>query len=438
MQNLSQPWTHGNERGRSLGNRERGWPEFAADEVLGRLLNERHDGRELLRSREHVDEGEAAFELPGLGTDHTAHHGHLEIGALFLHQAHTAELGVRTILGVLTHAAGVDHDEIGVAGFGDRLEAKPIESGSQLLAIRRIHLAADRPQEVTHRHQFRAPVAEGEGFEPSTDVTAGKRLAGARTRPLCDPSGSIVGAHGASPQSPRRARYPRLMRTRTLATPPRSLSQYTAAMATAVVVAIFTVLDQRLSVLLIERAAEPYAGEWALPGGLLQPGETLEGAASRKLKDETGLSDVFLEQLYTFDAAGDGNAEIVVAYFALLPAAQARLRRDLEWRPAWRALRELGKLAFANERMLDYARERLRSKLDYTNVAYSLVPLRFTLRELQGVYEAILEETIDKRNFRKRVVGLDIVRATSETRKEGAHRPARLYEFTSREPMVLF
>ncbi len=209
-------------------------------------------------------------------------------------------------------------------------------------------------------------------------------------------------------------------------------------MATAVVVAIFTVLDQRLSVLLIERAAEPYAGEWALPGGLLQPGETLEGAASRKLKDETGLSDVFLEQLYTFDAAGDGNAEIVVAYFALLPAAQARLRRDLEWRPAWRALRELGKLAFANERMLDYARERLRSKLDYTNVAYSLVPLRFTLRELQGVYEAILEETIDKRNFRKRVVGLDIVRATSETRKEGAHRPARLYEFTSREPMVLF
>lgn len=208
-------------------------------------------------------------------------------------------------------------------------------------------------------------------------------------------------------------------------------------MATAVVVAIFTVLDQRLSVLLIERAAEPYAGEWALPGGLLQPGETLEGAASRKLKDETGLSDVFLEQLYTFDAAGDGNAEIVVAYFALLPAAQARLRRDLEWRPAWRALRELGKLAFANERMLDYARERLRSKLDYTNVAYSLVPLRFTLRELQGVYEAILEETIDKRNFRKRVVGLGIVRATSETRKEGAHRPARLYEFTSREPMVL-
>ncbi len=209
-------------------------------------------------------------------------------------------------------------------------------------------------------------------------------------------------------------------------------------MATAVVVAIFTVLDQRLSVLLIERAAEPYGGEWALPGGLLQPGETLEGAAGRKLKDETGLSDVFLEQLYTFDAAGDGNAEIVVAYFALLPAAQARLRRELEWRPAWRALRELGRLAFANERVLDYAQERLRSKLDYTNVAYSLVPVRFTLRELQGVYEAILEETIDKRNFRKRVVGLGIVRATTETRKEGAHRPARLYEFTSREPMVLF
>ena len=104
-------------------------------------------------------------------------------------------------------------------------------------------------------------------------------------------------------------------------------------MAPAVVVVIFTVLEERLSVLLIERAAEPCQGEWALPGGLLQPNETLDGAASRKLQDETGLSDVFLEQLYSFDATDEGNAGIVVAYFALLPAAQARLRRELEWRP---------------------------------------------------------------------------------------------------------
>ena len=202
-------------------------------------------------------------------------------------------------------------------------------------------------------------------------------------------------------------------------------------MAPAVVVVIFTVLEGRLSVLLIERAAEPCQGEWALPGGLLQPNETLDGAASRKLQDETGLTDVFLEQLYSFDATDEGNAGIVVAYFALLPAAQARLRRELEWRPAWHALRELGELAFENERILEYARERLRNKLAYTNVAYSFLPRRFTLRDLQDVYEAILEEPLDKRNFRRRMVGLGIVRATNETRKEGAHRPARLYEFSS-------
>ena len=202
-------------------------------------------------------------------------------------------------------------------------------------------------------------------------------------------------------------------------------------MAPAVVVVIFTVLEGRLSVLLIERAAEPCQGEWALPGGLLQPNETLDGAASRKLQDETGLTDVFLEQLYSFDATDEGNAGIVVAYFALLPAAQARLRRELEWRPAWHALRELGELAFENERILEYARERLRNKLAYTNVAYSFLPRRFTLRDLQDVYEAILEEPLDKRNFRRRMVGLGIVRATNETRKEGAHRPARLYEFAS-------
>ena len=206
---------------------------------------------------------------------------------------------------------------------------------------------------------------------------------------------------------------------------------YTLPMAPAVVVVIFTVLEGRLSVLLIERAAEPCQGEWALPGGLLQANETLDGAASRKLQDETGLTDVFLEQLYSFDATNEGNAGIVVAYFALLPAAQARLRRELEWRPAWHALSDLDALAFENERILEYARERLRSKLAYTNVAYSFLPRRFTLRELQDVYEAILEEPVDKRNFRRRMVGLGIVRATNETRKEGAHRPARLYEFSS-------
>jgi 8-oxo-dGTP diphosphatase len=206
---------------------------------------------------------------------------------------------------------------------------------------------------------------------------------------------------------------------------------------TAVVVVIFTVREGHLSVLLIERAAEPCKDQWALPGGALRERETIDGAAARKLEDETGVSDVFLEQLYTFDQLGEGRASIVVTYFALVDVERTRLRPDLEWRPAWHTVRSLPPLAFENERILALAEQRLRNKLEYTNVVYSLLPERFTLTEMQRVYEAILGEAMDKRNFRRRVVGLGIIRETGQTRKLGAHRPAMLYEFTSREPVTL-
>jgi 8-oxo-dGTP diphosphatase len=208
-------------------------------------------------------------------------------------------------------------------------------------------------------------------------------------------------------------------------------------MPAAVVVVIFTVRAGSLSVLLIERAAAPCAGQWALPGGTLLPGETLDQAAKRKLADETGVSDVFLEQLYTFDHLGDGRAEIVVTYFALVDLARTRLRGELEWRPAWQPVHPLPVVAFDNERVVRYAEERLRNKLEYTNVVYSLLPEKFTLTRMQQVYEAILGETLDKRNFRRRVVGLGIIRETGEFEKVGAHRPAMLYAFTSREAMAL-
>lgn len=206
---------------------------------------------------------------------------------------------------------------------------------------------------------------------------------------------------------------------------------------TAVVVVIFTVRQGQLSVLLIERSAEPFKGCWALPGGLLRDDETLQAAAVRKLADETGVADVYLEQLYTFDRPPEGQARVAVAYFALVDIRRARLRPDLEWRPAWQPVRSLPRLGFGNETIIAYAEQRLRNKLEYTNVAYSLLPERFTLTDLQQVYEAILGERIDKRNFRRRMVGLGIVRETGSLQKSGAHRPAMLYEFTSREPMVL-
>lgn len=210
---------------------------------------------------------------------------------------------------------------------------------------------------------------------------------------------------------------------------------YPPRMGVAVVLVIFTVREGHLSVLLIERAAGPFAGHWALPGGFLLRGESLDDAAKRKLEGETGVVDVFLEQLYTFDP--DEHSEAIVSYFALVDVARTRLRAELEWRPAWHPVRALRSLAFGNERIVAYAEERLRNKLEYTNVVYSLLPETFTLTRMQQVYEAIVGEQIDKRNFRRRVLDLGIVRPTGKTAREGAHRPAMLYEFTSREPMVL-
>jgi 8-oxo-dGTP diphosphatase len=202
----------------------------------------------------------------------------------------------------------------------------------------------------------------------------------------------------------------------------------------AVAVVIFTVRLGVLAVLLIHRAAEPYAGSWALPGGLLLAGETLDEAAARKLVGETGVGDVYLEQLYTFDAPrGPSRARATVSYFALVDEGRVRLEVRPAWQPAWFPVDDLPALAFDNDIVVTYAVRRLRAKLGYSNVVYSLLPERFTLTELQRVYEAILAEPLDKRNFRKRIDSLGLVEPTAEMRQAGAHRPARLYRFARRE-----
>ena len=202
----------------------------------------------------------------------------------------------------------------------------------------------------------------------------------------------------------------------------------------AVLVVIFTVVDGALQVLLIERSAPPAEGQWAIPGGALQHGETLEQAAVRKLAEETGVTDLFLEQLYTFGdldpASSDGS--VGVAWFALVDPNRVRLAQRTAWRPQWWDLNDVPPLAFDNEEVLDIARTRLINKLQYTDAAYSLLPTMFTMRELQDVYEAILGRPLDKRNFRRRLLATDFIAPTSEQRKEGRHRPARLYHFTSR------
>ncbi len=203
----------------------------------------------------------------------------------------------------------------------------------------------------------------------------------------------------------------------------------------AVLVVIFTLDGGRLQVLLVRRSAEPFKGSWSLPGGLLAPGESLDQAAVRKLDDETGLSDVFLEQLYTFCDL-DGRGSLAVAYFALVDIRQAHLARRRAWLPAWFPVDTLPSLAFQNDHVIDYALRRLRAKLDYSNVAYSLLPAEFTLSQLQRAYEAILARPLDKRNFRKRILSLAIIAPTGRTLSEGRHRPAQLYAFRERRPVV--
>ncbi|HEV8573825.1 MAG TPA: NUDIX domain-containing protein [Dehalococcoidia bacterium] len=203
----------------------------------------------------------------------------------------------------------------------------------------------------------------------------------------------------------------------------------------AVLVVILTVNEGRLQVLLIRRSAEPFKDEWSLPGGLLTPGESLQEAAVRKLDDETGLTDVFLEQLYTFSDL-DGRGSIAVAYFALVDISVAHLSRRREWLPAWFPIDDPPALAFDNEGVIDYALRRLRAKLDYSNVAYSLLPEEFSLSQLQRTYEAILGRALDKRNFRKRILSQEIVEPTGRVASEGRHRPAQLYRFRERKPVV--
>ena len=203
----------------------------------------------------------------------------------------------------------------------------------------------------------------------------------------------------------------------------------------AVLVAIFTVEGDVLKVLVIRRSAHPFKDYWSLPGGLLASSESLDEAAVRKLQDETGVTDVFLEQLYTFHNL-DERGSVAVAYFALVHHRRAQLSRRSDWQPAWFPIADLPPLAFQNNSVVDYALQRLRAKLDYSNVAYSLLPEEFTLSQLQRAYEAILPRPLDKRNFRKRMLSLGIIVPTGHTTTEGAHRPAQLYAFRERRPII--
>lgn len=195
---------------------------------------------------------------------------------------------------------------------------------------------------------------------------------------------------------------------------------------------IFTIQENDLKVLLVKRGVEPFKGSWAIPGGFVNMDESLEDAARRELYEETNVQDVYLEQLYTFGAPDrDPRGRVIsVAYFALISAAHRELAaRTDSAEVAWFSVYHLPALAFDHADIIEYALQRLRFKLDYTSVGFQLLPKKFTLTELQRIYEIILHKQLDKRNFRKKILGLGILEPLEETKMEGPHRPAKLYSF---------
>lgn len=195
---------------------------------------------------------------------------------------------------------------------------------------------------------------------------------------------------------------------------------------------VFALDDEDLKVLLIQRGQEPFKGQWALPGGFAEVGESLEKTARRELEEETSLQNVFLEQLYTFSDPGRDPREHVVsvAFYALVNLSEHRIQASTDAsNAAWFCIEDVPRLAFDHALILRSAYERLRGKISYQPIGFELLPDKFPLRMLQSMYEKILVRPLDKRNFRKKILSMEILEELDEIETDVGHRAARLYRF---------
>lgn len=201
-------------------------------------------------------------------------------------------------------------------------------------------------------------------------------------------------------------------------------------------IVVFTVMNNDLKILLIKRGTQPFKGMWAIPGGFVHTKEELHQAALRELQEETGVKDIFLRKLTAYGKVGrDPRGRIVsIVYMALIDGEKVKLQATTDAEHAdWFSVYSMPKLAFDHKMIIDETLKELRYEIQTTNIAYQLLPEKFTLTEMQKAYEVILDKELDKRNFRKRISALEILKSLNETKMEGAHRPAQLFNFLDKK-----
>ena len=194
--------------------------------------------------------------------------------------------------------------------------------------------------------------------------------------------------------------------------------------------------QKNLSVLLIKRGVEPFKNTWALPGGLVLDDESLETAVQRELKEETGVTIDYLEQLYTFGnpKRDPRNRVISVSYFALVKPHHFKIQADTDAADVqWFPINQLPKLAFDHSHILETAKQRLKSKLTYQPIGFDLLNKEFPFSDLEHLYTSILEKDIDRRNFRKKILSFDILEETNKISQKGSGRPAKLFRFNTKK-----
>ena len=193
----------------------------------------------------------------------------------------------------------------------------------------------------------------------------------------------------------------------------------------------YDIIEKELKLLLIKRSFEPAKGQWSLSGGFVQDGESLDDAANRVLRSLTGLSDLYMEQLYTYgDCERDPGARVIsTAYFSLIGIHEIDDEIKEKYGAHWRSISNLPDLIFDHRRMVDRALKELVEKVKVHPVGFELLPEKFTLVQLQNLYEAIYQKSIDKRNFRKKILSMNFLEKQDDKERETSKKGAWYYRF---------